>query len=143
MVSDAAARVQIDLEPLLEKVVERVRESDHWNPVMAADEIADEVFADTSYDEALAEAYARALADVHEQYLAHALRVTEAIEVLLEEGREAWIARAISHDFAERLAWDALDRLDLLTELPGPGLCATCGGEIGPQPGEQKAADAV
>jgi hypothetical protein len=71
------------------------------------------------------------------------LRVTEAIEVLSEEGREAWIARSISHDFAERLAWDALDRLDLLTELPGPGRCATCGAEIALQPGEQGAADAA
>jgi hypothetical protein len=58
MISDAAARVEIDLEPLLEKVVERVRGSDQWNPMIAADEIADEVFGDIWYDEPLGEAYA-------------------------------------------------------------------------------------
>jgi hypothetical protein len=140
---DAASRVRLDVDPLIARVAARLRETGHWNPMIAAEEIATDAVDDVWHEESLADAYARALADVHEQYLAQAVRVTEAIEALEEEGREAWIARAISHQLAFQVAWDALDRLDLLTEFPPEALCATCGAELsGADEGRDAAASA-
>lgn len=98
--------------------------------MIASEQIATEVVDDVWLDEGLADAYARALADVHEQYLAQALRILETSALLEEEGRESWIAGAISHQFAWHVAWEALDRLDLLDSLPFEALCAGCGAEL-------------
>jgi len=54
--------------------------------MIAAEELASDAIDDVWYEKGLAEAYARALADVHEHYLAQAMRVIEAIGALEEEG---------------------------------------------------------
>jgi hypothetical protein len=130
ILSDAWDGVHFDTGPLVARVVERLRVSDHWHPLIAAEEIATEEVAGLWDEENLADAYGRALADVHEQYLAHALRVLEAIDELEADGREAWAARGISHRVAFGAAWQALDDLDLLDSLPAEALCAACGAEL-------------
>jgi hypothetical protein len=59
----------------------------------------------------------RALADVHELYRVHAASVLEAEEDLRLHGAESWIAQAVMHQKAFSLAWEVLDKNDLLTEL--------------------------
>jgi len=98
--------------------------------MIAAEELASDAIDDVWYEKGLAEAYARALADVHEHYLAQAMRVIEAIGALEEEGRHSWVARAISHQFAFDVAWEVLDRLDLLTDCPAEADCATRGADV-------------
>jgi hypothetical protein len=56
--------------------------------------------------------------------------VTETRRLLDQQGREAWIARAISSHFAFDVAWEALDRLDEgLDDVPD-GVCVACGAPL-------------
>src|SRR3989442_11083865 len=127
---DAVRRVKLDIAPLVERVAARLRESDHWNPMIAADEIATDEVGSLWYDENLADAYGRALAEVHEQYLADAMRVRETIEALDEDGRESWIAHAIGHRLAFDVAWEAMGALGLLESWDPGELCAACGATL-------------
>jgi hypothetical protein len=128
--AEAYAEASIDDEQLVARVTAALRESDHWNPVIAADELAEDAVDDIWYDENLAETYTRALENVHEDYLAQAMRVREAIQALEDDGREAWIARAISYRVASWVAWRALDEVGELQKLSADELCAACGAAL-------------
>lgn len=127
---DAAHRVKLDVAALVERVAARLREGNHWNTMIAADEIATEEVDGLWFDEGLADAYGRALAEVHEQYLADAMRVRETIAALDEDGRESWIAGAIGHRLAFDVAWQAQDALGLLERFDADELCAACGAAL-------------
>ena len=66
------------------------------------------------WDSELRQSCAHALAEVHELSLLQASHVQAAIGLLDEEGRDAWIARAVVHDLAGRLAWNVCDAEGLL-----------------------------
>ena len=104
-----------------------MRDAGHRCPSIAADEIAGDLVDGVWEAENLSQASARALAGVHEQYLEQAVCVTETARLLEQEGRGAWIARAISSRFASEVAWDALERLDALGDPPDGGVCPACG----------------
>jgi hypothetical protein len=133
---DARVRLHIEIDPLVDRVVARMGENDHWDELIHAEELAAEEIDRLWDDDELRAAFAKALDEVHEDYLVQAIRVREAIEALHDDGRGAWIARAIAHPLAEWVAWKALESLDLLTEWPAEALCARCGASLAAEPGE-------
>jgi hypothetical protein len=115
IVSDVAQRVEIDQTRLVQETDERFVPGAYWHDLMEAERIATQVVADAWGD--IAADCERALADVHELYRLQAASVLEAEEDLRRRGADSWIAQAVMHQKAFNLAWDVLDKNDLLTEL--------------------------
>ena len=116
IVCDVAQRVEIDQSRLVRETDERFVPGAYWHDLIEAERIATQVVADAWGD--IAADCERALADVHELYRVQAASVLEAEEDLRLHGAESWIAQAVMHQKAFSLAWDVLDKNDLLTELP-------------------------
>jgi hypothetical protein len=116
IVSDVAQRIEIDQTRLLRETDARFVPGAYWHDLMEAERIATQVVADAWGD--IAADCERSLADVHELYRVQAASVVEAEEDLRLHGAESWIAQAVMHQKAFHLAWDVLDKNDLLTELP-------------------------
>ena len=112
---DAAARVDIDLEALAPGVAERLRASPGRRDWIGTEAFALDALG-AIWEHELADSCAVALAAVHELSLVQAGSVEEAMWALADEGREAWIAGAITHELAGRLAWNVLDREGLLMQ---------------------------
>jgi hypothetical protein len=110
---DTAFRVDVDLDALVPGVVERLRASAGRRDWIEIEELSIDALGEL-WDEELYESCALALADVHEYALLQAARVNEAIGLLAEEGRDAWIARAVLHALGGRLAWKVCDAEGLL-----------------------------
>ena len=110
---DAAIRVDVDLDALVPAVVERLRASAGRRDWIEIEELSIDALGEL-WDEELRESCALALADVNEYALLQAARVHEAIGLLAEEGRDAWIARAVLHALGGRLAWKVCDAEGLL-----------------------------
>lgn len=110
---DTAIRIDVDLDALVPTVVERVRASPGRRDWIEIEELSIDALGEL-WDEELRESCALALADVHEYALLQAARVHEAIGLLGEQGRDAWIARAVLHALGGRLAWKVCDAEGLL-----------------------------
>jgi hypothetical protein len=131
LVADAAARVRIDVARLVAQVASSLRGSDGRRDIIEAEELATHAVDDIWCAEDLADAYARALTDIREQYLADAVRVQEVAASLEADGRDSWVASALRYHFAFDVAWKALGRLGVLNRFPNEALCAACGAELG------------
>ena len=123
---DAAARIRLDLEPLVTEVARRMRDAGHRCPSIAADEIAGDLVDGVWEAENLSQACARALAGVHEQYLEQAVCVTETARLLEQEGRGRG-SRAQSRAASPRRSRGMPSRLDALGDPPDGGVCPACG----------------
>jgi hypothetical protein len=110
---DTAVRVDVDLDALVPAVVERLRRSRGRRDWIEVEKWSIEALGDLWEDE-LRESCALALSDVHEYALLQATRVHEAIGLLADEGRDAWIAHAVLDAFGGRLAWKVCDAEGLL-----------------------------
>ncbi len=117
IVGDVCSRLDEDFAELRPGLVEDVRASDYWHPLIEAERLATEAVRDRW--SSIEEACARALAEAREASFVQAAFVEEAIADLAEHGGSSWIARAITHDRGSALAWRVLEELDLLDELPG------------------------
>lgn len=116
IVGDVCARLHEDVVELGPGLADDVRASDHWHLLIDAERLATDAVRDRWGS--IEEACARALAEAHEATLAQAAFVEEAIADLAERGGSSWIAQAVIHDLGCGLAWQVLDDLDLLEELP-------------------------
>jgi hypothetical protein len=110
---DTAIRVDVDLDALVAGVVERLRATGGRRDWIEIEELSVDALGEL-WDDELRESCALALADVHEYALLQAARVHEAIGLLAEEGRDAWIARAVLRALGGRLAWKVCDAEGLL-----------------------------
>ncbi len=110
---DTAIRVDVDLDSLVPGVVERLRASSGRREWIEIEELSIDALGEL-WDDELRESCAFALADVHEYALLQAARVHEAIGLLDEEGRDAWIVHAVLHALGGRLAWKVCDAEGLL-----------------------------
>jgi hypothetical protein len=110
---DAAGKIEIDLAPLRAIVTKRLEASTGRRDWIEAETFALEAL-DELWDGELRERCALALADVHEAYLVQAVRVHEAMQTLAAEGRHAWIATGVLHEFANQLAFGVLGGEGLL-----------------------------
>jgi hypothetical protein len=106
--------VRVDLDALVPCVVERLRGSGGRRDWVVIEELSIEALGEL-WDGELCGSCALALVDVHEYALLQAGRVQEAIGLLEEEGRKAWIARAVLDALGGRLAWKVCDAEGLLT----------------------------
>ena len=110
---DTASRVDVNLDSLVPGVVARLRESAGRRDWIEIEELSSDTLGEL-WDDGLRESCALALADVHEYALLQAARVQEAIALIAEEGRDAWIARAVLQALGGRLAWKVCDAEGLL-----------------------------
>jgi len=117
---DTAARVQVDLFELVPGVRARLRRSAGRRDWIETEALAFDAL-EALWDGELRESCLVALADVHESLLLQAVKVQEAIELVEQEGREAWISRAVLHELAGRLAWNVCDAEGTLVEISAPG----------------------
>lgn len=109
-------RIEPDLTDLRAVVAAQVRASEHWHPLLEAERLATAAIRERW--QAVAGDCERALADAQETYLVLASYVREAIDDLRRRGVESWIAGAVTHQLAFGLAWDVLDDLEPLEEVP-------------------------
>lgn len=100
-------RVDFDLDPIRAELRERLAEPSDEVIWERAERIATESVGDYWSGE-LEEQCARALGDVHEEFLVNAVRCLEAGEMLEAEGRESWVAGAVIHQLAFDAVWDVL-----------------------------------
>jgi hypothetical protein len=117
---DTAARVQVDLSELVPGVRRRLRRSTGRRDWIETEAFALETLEGLWAGD-LRESCVVALGDVHEGLLVQAAKVQEAIELVQQEGREAWISRAVMHELAGRLAWNVCDAEGTLVEIRAPG----------------------
>jgi hypothetical protein len=110
---DTATRVDADLDSLVPGVVKRLRAGEASRDWIGIEELSIDALGGL-WDDELRESCGLALADVHEYALLQAARVHEAIGLLAEEGRDAWIARAVLRALGGRLAWKVCDAEGLL-----------------------------
>jgi hypothetical protein len=110
---DAAIRVDVDLDALVPGVVERLHASAGRRDWIEIEELSIDALGER-WDDELRESCALALADVPSTPCSQAARVHEAVGLLAEEGRDAWIARAVLHALGGRLAWKVCDAEGLL-----------------------------
>lgn len=103
--ADAARRVKIDEAALVPAVRELMGERPDDSIWIAAEESALSVLRDQWCDE-FADDIGRALADVHEDYLASARCVEQVLVDLEENGLRAWATKAILAQFAFDIAFD-------------------------------------
>lgn len=103
--ADAARRVKIDEAALVPAVRELMGERPDDSIWIAAEESALSVLRDQWCDE-FADDIGRALADVHEDYLASARCVEQVLADLEENGLRAWATKAILAQFAFDIAFD-------------------------------------
>lgn len=108
IVGDVVPRVPIEVEPFVPLVRELMSERPDDYVWIAAEESALAVLRDQWSDE-LADDIGRALAEVHEDYLATARCVEQVIDDLEEHGLSAWATRAILAQRAFEIAWDVVD----------------------------------
>jgi hypothetical protein len=106
--SEAAQRVQVDEESLRPAVRELMRTRPDDFIWIAAEESALSLLRDSWTDE-LSDEIVRALGAVHEQRLAEAESVLEALDDLEEHGRDSWAAKAVLANFAFNIAYDIVD----------------------------------
>jgi hypothetical protein len=116
IVGDVCCRLDEDFAELRSGLAEDVQARDYWQPLIDAERLATGAVRDRW--QSIEDACARALAETHEASLVQAAFVAEAIADLAEHGGASWIARAVIHDRGCALAWQVLDDLDLLEELP-------------------------
>jgi hypothetical protein len=131
LIADTADRVRFPVERLAAQIADQLRDSAHRHPLIHGEELAGKAVDELWHEEDLGRAYARALAEVHEEYVTRAARVLEVADDLVTAGRESWIARALRHQFAFAASWEAQDRLGLLSRFDDEALCATCGATLG------------
>jgi hypothetical protein len=131
LIADTANSVRFPVERLAAQIADELRDGDHSHPLMHGEELAGRAVDELWHEEGLGSAYERALAEVHEEYVARAARVLDVADDLVTAGRESWIARALRHQFAFDASWEAQDRLGLLTRFDDGALCATCGATLG------------
>ena len=131
LIADTANRVRFPVEQLAAHIADELRDSDHWHPHIHGEELAKREIDELWDMEDLGKAYARALTEVHEEYLARTERVLDVAEDLVTAGPDSWIAKALRHQFAFDASWEAQDRLGLLTRFDDEALCATCGATLG------------
>lgn len=131
VIADTANRVRFPVEQLAAKVADVLRNGDDPGSLIDGEELAEREVDELWYEEDLGAAYGRALAEVHQEYIARAARVLDIADDLVTEGRESWIAKALRHQFAFDASWEAQDRLGLLTRFDDDALCATCGATLG------------
>lgn len=112
---ETASRVAVDLSHMVAGVRRRLRRGGGRRDWIETDAFALDALVEL-WDSELRGSCALALADVHDLSLVQATRVAEAIHALEREGRDAWIARAVLHDLAARLAWNVCDEEGLLVE---------------------------
>jgi hypothetical protein len=117
---DTAARVQLDVSELVPSVRRRLRLSAGRRDWIETERLALEALSER-WDVELRESCLLALIDVHEAALLQAAKVQEAIELVQQEGREAWISRAVMHELAGRLAWNVSEAEGTLVEIRAPG----------------------
>lgn len=116
IILDVAARVEVDHARLVKETDGRFVPGAHWHDLIEAERVAGEVVAEDWG--VIAHDCETALGDVHDEYLAQAASVLEATEDLRRNGADSWIAKAVMHQKAFHIAWDVLERNELLTELP-------------------------
>jgi len=110
---DTAARVDVDLAALVPGVRRSLRRSAGRRDWIETESLALDALAEL-WDAELADSCRLALADVHDLSLVQTAKIAEAVEALEREGRDAWIAGAVLHDLAARLAWNVCDDEGLL-----------------------------
>jgi hypothetical protein len=104
---DVARRVEFDLEPIRIQLRARMREPSCEYIWEQAERIATEAIS-ALWSRELEDECARALADVHDEYLLDAARCLEAATAFELEGRRSWLARGVVHQFAFNAAFDVL-----------------------------------
>ncbi|HST26281.1 MAG TPA: hypothetical protein VLJ76_09830 [Gaiellaceae bacterium] len=113
---DTAARIDVDLAALVPAVRRSLRRSAGRRDWIETETLAlDALDALVElWDAELAESCRLALTDVHDVSLVQTTKIAEASSALEGEGRDSWIAQAVLHDLAVRLAWNVCDEEGLL-----------------------------
>jgi len=113
--SGVRRRIEFDLDPIRAELRRRLAEPSDEYIWVRADRIAADAIRQCWSGE-LEEQCARALGDVHDEFLVSAARCLEAGEVLEAEGHRAWLAKGVIHQLAFDAVWDVIGDGDLADE---------------------------
>ena len=119
IISDVAGQLDVDLSRLVPQVAAELSQHRPRGGLIEAETLAMAAL-EPLWESEIAVQCEAALAGAHVLGLEQAQYVLEARDDLGEHLRDSWIARAVMHDLAFRLAWDVLDAEGLLEELPLP-----------------------